>query len=171
MAALCVGLILAYPDTESREQAEPLQASPSVTARGAGGIGELRAAFPADLLGFRTLTLVEGTCADAAWEGGTARIAVLRWQDADGTQLTTTTICPSRAISLLDAEGWRLSDRQGLGFFDARGAAMDRGGRRRVHVQMADALYAVEYPADAADSRTAAWLADLGVYTESFIPH
>ena len=114
IAAVGALLVLAQPQKEDKEKAEPqplLTASPALNIDGETELRSLVESFPVPVLSFMSgsgMSFVSGTSSDAGLSGGFGRVVTLYWQTADGDPLILQSIYPASALSLLDDSICRL---------------------------------------------------------------
>lgn len=154
LAAFFLAAILGQPqeaeDAVTVDQTQPLlTASPAVRVTAEQELAQLAAGFPVPLMGMVSgsgLTFESGVAYDTTFEDGFARIASLVWRAPSGQEITVTSIYPARALSLLGKGDYHLVAREGQKLARMRSVRMESATMLRLHVQAADALYAITLP-------------------------
>lgn len=160
IAASCLALILAHPQTEKNSSPEPqpsLTPSPAVSASSEWDLRDLVMSFPAPVMSFITdsgMTFVAGSSRDIRVDGGIGRIVTLDWQTADGEPVRLQSIYPASALSLLDS-GYHFSNKLGPTLFGSESVRMETAEVVRLHARTNSALYVVMVPPDVAPSLSA----------------
>lgn len=159
LALLCVfyiAVVMGQPPTDAQQDArsvrerqalpEPLAAALSIADEAA--LGEVAAAFPAPVMyaGGKTLTFVSGDCVDVPFEDGVARVVTLTYRTEAFETLTVQSICPARALSLLEKEGRSFTGVTVDTMVGIRYVAMQDAATVRMHAQGEEALYVLTTP-------------------------
>ncbi len=146
LAFASFSLILAQPQPDKDAPAAPqplLPASPEVSIQAENEMKKLVESFPVPVMSFMTgsgMTFVSGSCGNAPFEGGYARVATLYWQTADAEPMILQSIYPARAISLLSA-GYHFSNVAGPTLFGSSSIRMEDGDTIRIHAVTDSGLY------------------------------
>ena len=155
IAAVGALLVLAQPQKEDKEKAEPqplLTASPALNIDGETELRSLVESFPVSVLSFMSgsgMSFVSGTSSDAGLSGGFGRVVTLYWQTADGDPLILQSIYPASALSLLD-NGYHFSTIAGPTLFGVESVRMENTDTVRVHAATDTGLYVMTVPKSAA---------------------
>lgn len=155
IAAVGALLVLAQPQKEDKEKAEPqplLTASPALNIDGETELRSLVESFPVPVLSFMSgsgMSFVSGTSSDAGLSGGFGRVVTLYWQTADGDPLILQSIYPASALSLLD-NGYHFSTIAGPTLFSVESVRMENADTVRVHAATDTGLYVMTVPKSAA---------------------
>ena len=150
-AAVCFVLIMTHPQPDKEKSSAPqplLTASPSMTASSPEDLTTLIKSFPAKVMAFSGdsgMTFLTASSEDSSLPGGTARIATLWWQDADGEQVILQSIYPSSALSLLE-DGYRFSSTGGPMLFGSQSVRMEKADTVRIHAAVDTGLYVMIVP-------------------------
>ena len=155
IAAVGALLVLAQPQKEDKEKAEPqplLTASPALNIDGETELRSLVESFPVPVLSFMSgsgMSFVSGTSSDAGLSGGFGRVVTLYWQTADGDPLILQSIYPASALSLLD-NGYHFRTIAGPTLFGVESVRMENTDTVRVHAATDTGLYVMTVPKSAA---------------------
>ena len=150
-AAVCFVLIMAHPQPDKEKSSDPqplLTASPAITASSPEDLMTLIKSFPTKVMAFSGdsgMTFLTASSEDFSVSGGTARIATLWWQDADGEQVILQSIYPSTALSLLE-DGYRFSPTGGPMLFGSQSVRMEKADTVRIHAAVDTGLYVMIVP-------------------------
>lgn len=151
LVSLGFALVIAQPqpDQEEAPATQPLLTpSPAFTMTTESDMRTLVLSFPEPVMSFVSgsgFTLISGTSADSALDGGFGRIASLRWQTDDGEIILLESIYPASALSLLD-QGYHFSNIAGPNLFGAASVRMETADTIRIHAATDAALYVMTLP-------------------------
>ena len=134
---------------ETGAQALPAPLEQAITLDSEEDIRELAEVFPAPVMyaGGKLLTFVSGQCTDVPFEDGVARVVTLTYRTEDFDTLTLQSICPARALSLLEQEGYTFTGMTTDKMVGLHYVAMQNAVTIRLHAQGEEALYVFTVPA------------------------
>ena len=151
LAVICVLLILANPQSDKKDPAEPqplLTATSAVSIQAETEMRKLVESFPVPVMSFMSgsgMVFVSGTSSDAAYNGGFGRIATLYWQTPDGDPLILQSIYPASAFTLLGS-GYQFSNAGGPTLFSSPSVRMETADTIRIHAATDTGLYVMVVP-------------------------
>ena len=151
LCLLAASLILAKPQkdkTEALPDRPSREASPALSIETGNDLTQLVSAFPAPVMSFLSgseMTFVSAVSADAAVEGGFARVATLYWQTAEGVPVTLRSIWPADTLNLLEGN-FHFMPYTGPTLFGNPSVRMENDDYIRLHVTTSQALYVVLMP-------------------------
>lgn len=149
LAIFYLAVVMGQPqdDTEAKtDMNQPLTAAaPSLAMAKEQEVIAAAEGFPIPVLCASAgsgLVLNGGSCYDAPFENGVARIMSLSYTDAAGHALQVNSIYPARALTLLTDSQYTLVG-QGPALAGAASVRMNGKGTIRLHAQTTDGLYMV----------------------------
>lgn len=153
-----VTVVLGQPQPEEdgidRARQALMSPSPAIHLEAGAPVEGISEHFPVAVLGVAPgapLHLMSGVSYDTAYESGVARVVTLVWMDAQGREMTLSSIYPARALSLLADESFRLVG-EGVSLAGYQTVRMEKNGQVRLHFQTGSGLYAVTLPAGEEDT-------------------
>ncbi len=158
LAFLYVTLVVGQPqELPAGPTATPpaLIARPAVQISSENDMLQILRAFPVPVMSFMSgsgMTLLSGTCADAAYHGSLARIVTLTWQNPEGESIILRSICPASALELLGGSGFSFSAQAGPVLFGQTSVRMENRELLRLHVVSGEGLYCLTAPLSLSDS-------------------
>lgn len=174
IAVFYVAVVIGQPQPNAEADAAPLPEQPLLSPLSAAiritreqDFALLSEAFPAKILSPQygdALIFVEGTCSDAAFEGGLGRIVTLTYRTDDFKTVTLRSIYPARALDLMGKGDYRFSSMPVQTVAQLRAIPMENSTTLRLHAQSSEALYVLTFPRVATDVlRT--WITPLQLFS------